>query len=110
MTTEVQSLQLNVQVATKIVNQLALLDGRGYELMGHYSQIFLSDLASEGKLTYENLSEYFDTFQAAYQEVTWINSAVQEKTRNWLNTVAFYLHGINNEKPSVESAQSILSF
>lgn len=110
MTTETPDLQLNLQVANKVVNQLALLDGRGYELMGHYSQIFLSELASEGKLTYANLSEYFDTFQAAYQEVTWINPAMQEKTRNWLNTVAFYLHGINNEEHSVESAQGILSF
>lgn len=110
MTAETTDLQLNVQVANKIVNQLSLFDGRGYELMGHYSQMFLTELATEGKLTYENVSEYFDTFQSIYQEVNWINPRSQEKARAWINTVAFYLHEINADESSTKSAQEILSF
>lgn len=110
MTNELQTMQLNVQVANKLVNQLSLLDGQGYSIMGTYSRKFLSDVATTGQLDPGNLAEYFDDFQTIYQSVTWINVVAEAKTKNWLELFADYLSTIYFDDESSEKAQELINF
>ena len=105
MTTEIQNLKLNIRLADKLVSQLSLLDGRGYDLMGEFSQNFLMSLADKGAIGSAYVEGYFREFQNAFNTVTWIGFPIRDKSQTWLRLVDAY-----RLDPSEVNAQHLLDF
>lgn len=105
MTSELQKLQLNIKVADKLISQLSLVDGMGYDRMGEYAQEFLMDIADTGEIGSSHLEGYFRYFKETFRGLRWINTASQENAKTWLNLVGEYR--LNR---SEENAQALISF
>jgi hypothetical protein len=105
MTTELQKLQLNLKVADKMVSQLSLLDGAGYDRMGEYAQNFLTDIADKGEIRTSYLAGYSQSFREILDAVQWINPVSEQKARDWISLVASY-----RCNRSVEMAQALIAF
>lgn len=100
----VQELVQNLKVAEKLVSNLSLLDGSGYDKMGLYSQLFLTDVAGTGTVSREQLDSYIFDFRQIVQNVEWIREDAKQNAENWLSEVVNY----RNAQTS-ENAQTLLS-
>lgn len=105
MTQELQKLQLNIKVADKLVSQLSLIDGMGYDRMGEYAQEFLMDIADTGEIGSSHVESYFRYFKQNFRGLEWINPVSQVNAQAWLNAVAEYR--LNQTE---ENARALLEF